>query len=55
MDGGFEMNRRTYGMIAGIAGAAFAWWMRKRQSARAVDQTRVEERGEVIFTNAPIV
>ena len=49
------MNRRTYGMIAGIAGAAFAWWMRKRQATRGLGQTPVEDRGEVIFTNAPIV
>lgn len=49
------MNRRTYGMIAGIAGAAFAWWMRKRGSMRQTAESRPEERGEVIFSNAPIV
>ncbi len=47
------MNRKTYGMIAGIAGAAFAWWMRKRQSMRTTQGT--EDRGEVIFSNSPIV
>jgi hypothetical protein len=40
-------------MIAGIAGAAFAWWMRKRQSMRTTQET--PERGEVIFSNSPTV
>ena len=47
------MTRSRYGMLAGIAGAAFAaWWWRGRTAARqAVDATR--ERGEVIFRNTP--
>ena len=47
------MSRRTYGMLAGIAGAAFAWWMRNRHTMQA-QQPMSEERGEVIFSNAPI-
>jgi hypothetical protein len=42
------------GILAGIAGAAVAWWFRNRQSAMALE-SRGEERGEVIFSNAPIV
>ena len=46
------MTRTRYGMLAGIAGAAFAaWWWRHRGSAHP---DAGFERGEVIFSNSPI-
>jgi hypothetical protein len=42
------------GILAGIAGAAVAWWFRYRQSAMPLG-SRGDERGEVIFSNTPIV
>jgi hypothetical protein len=52
------MTKRRYGMLAGIAGAAFAaWWYSRRDSlARRMSQsTRAgANHGEVIFRNSPI-
>jgi hypothetical protein len=46
------MTRSRYGLIAGIAGAAFAaWWWRRRGAGQMTDG---RERGEVIFHNHPI-
>ncbi len=48
------MNRSRYGMLAGIAGAAFAaWWWNRRRGGNA-GQTIGRERGEVIFHNHPV-
>jgi hypothetical protein len=48
------MTRTRYGMLAGIAGAAFAaWWMR-RQRAHAMPFSHEDRHGEVIFSNAPV-
>ncbi len=48
------MSKARYGMVAGIAGAAFAaaWWWRHRGASTLDDFT---DRGEVIFSNAPKV
>ena len=47
------MTKSRYGMIAGIAGAAFAaWWWRRRQTGRP-DATDASSTGEVIFSNTP--
>ncbi len=47
------MTRQRYGMLAGIAGAAFAaWWYRRREAAAR--RTFQADDGEVIFSNAPI-
>lgn len=48
------MTRSRYGMLAGIAGAAFAWWYRKRRGARTTPFAD-EERGEVIYSSTPMV
>ena len=49
-DGRESMSKTRYGMLAGIAGAAFAgWWWRHRRSSEHIN----DERGEVIFTNSP--
>ena len=46
------MTRSRYGMLAGIASAAFAaYWWRKRRSAFGHNATN----GEVIFSNSPRV
>jgi hypothetical protein len=45
---------RKYGLLAGIAGAAFAaWWFKGRD--RVARGMSAAERGETIFSNAPIV
>jgi len=47
------MTRSRYGMLAGIAGAAFAaWWWRGRSAARQM-VSAAPDRGEVIFRNTP--
>ena len=40
------------GILAGLAGAAVAWWFRYRQSGMP---SRADDRGEVIFSNTPLV
>ena len=46
------MTKSRYGMLAGIAGAAFAaWWWRGRNAARQLDTS--VSRGETIFRNTP--
>jgi hypothetical protein len=47
-----RMTRSRIGLLAGIAGAAFAaWWWRGRQGGRPSGGS---ERGEVIFRNTPV-
>jgi len=48
------MTRTRYGILAGVAGAAFAWWWRQRMAANQAAH-QAASRGEVIFTNSPIV
>jgi hypothetical protein len=47
------MNRRRYGWIAGVAGAALAawYWRGRRQNANRMASG---DRGEVIFRNTPV-
>lgn len=43
------MSRRTYGLIAGLAGAILgAWFWRRRTNAE-----NVSDKGTVIFDNTP--
>ena len=45
------MTKTRYGILAGIAGAAFAtWWYRFRPE---VETTPARDRGETIFRNTP--
>jgi hypothetical protein len=47
------MTKSRYGMIAGIAGAAFAaWWWRRRQNGRPTPN-EASNTGEVIYRNTP--
>ena len=52
------MTKKRYGMLAGIAGAAFAaWWYKRRDSiARRMSQSAQSggNHGEVIFRNSPV-
>ena len=48
------MTRSRYGMFAGIAGAALAaWWWRRRGDWVARGMSHAD-RGETIFSNAPL-
>ena len=48
------MTKSRYGMLAGIAGAAFAawWWYGRDSVARGMSNAG---RGETIFSNSPVV
>ena len=47
------MTKSRYGMLAGIAGAAFAaWWWRRRAATRQASAT-TSTYSETIFTNTP--
>ena len=46
------MTKTRYGILAGVAGAAFAtWWFRFRNAHG--DLAAAHERGETIFRNTP--
>lgn len=46
------MRNLSYGIAAGLIGAAFAyWWRQQHQQEQHLDQAR----GEVIFHNNPLV
>jgi hypothetical protein len=47
------MTRARYGLLAGIAGAAFAAWY-WRGHRRSVAAAGVRDKGEVIFHNTPL-
>jgi cyanate permease len=49
------MTKSRVGMLAGIAGAAFAAWWWQQRSGSSAESTTAHERGEVIFSNAPVV
>jgi hypothetical protein len=40
-------------MIAGIAGAAFAWWYRKRRHGRSSADTAADQ-GQIVYSNTPM-
>ena len=45
------MTKTRYGLLAGIAGAAFAtWWFRFRSTAAVAP---AHQRGETIYSNTP--
>ena len=47
------MTRSRYGLIVGVAGAAFAaWWWRSRHNQDF--QTPSQLKSEVIFSNTPV-
>ena len=46
------MSRVGYGMLVGLAGAAYAAWWRQRRRMAIYEWN---ERGDVIFSNAPQV
>ena len=45
------MNRRTYGILAGVIGSALGAWWYNRYRTRAL--VPVRDRGTVIFDNTP--
>jgi hypothetical protein len=50
------MTKSRYGLLAGIAGAAFAaWWWRGRADwvARRMNST-ASSHGETIYSNSPV-
>jgi hypothetical protein len=44
------VNKRTYGILAGVIGFGAWWWARRRNAGTAA---RASERGTVIFRNTP--
>jgi hypothetical protein len=47
------MSNSRYGILAGIAGAAFAaWWWRRRASLRSIAGNH-DTYGETIYRNTP--
>jgi hypothetical protein len=50
------MTKSRFGLIAGFAGAAVAaWWWQHQRSAWSASASDAHERGEVIFSNSPVV
>ena len=50
------MTKSRFGLIAGFAGAAFAaWWWQHQRSGMSAPVSHAHERGEVIFSNSPVV
>ena len=50
------MTKSRFGLIAGFAGAAFAaWWWQQQRGAASMAASPAHERGELIFSNAPVV
>jgi hypothetical protein len=51
------MTRKQYGWVATAAGAAMAaaWWWRRRDVVVRGMSEAGHERGEMIFSNAPMV
>ncbi len=49
------MNKRTFGILAGVIGSAVGawWWARQRSAAANRYLTPARERGTVIFDNTP--
>ena len=49
------MTRSHYGILAGIAGAAFAaaWWWHRHDAMTSAMPHSGHDRGEVIFRNTP--
>lgn len=48
------MTRTRYGLLAGIAAAAFAAW-RYRRDYVARGMSKAGDSGETIFSNSPVV
>ena len=50
------MSTRTWGVVAGFAGAAMGayWWVRKQTAAYSTQAQPSPDRGEVIFHNNPL-
>jgi hypothetical protein len=46
------LNKRTYGILAGMIGSAVGAWWWTRQRARATS-AEMADRGRVIFHNTP--
>jgi hypothetical protein len=50
------VNRRRYGILAGIIGSALGawWWTHRRATNRNRNLTPARDRGEVILDNTPV-
>ena len=55
--GGTVLNKRTFGILAGMVGSAVAswWWVRQQTLEYHARQHTQRERGTVIFSNTPTV